>query len=140
MMPGDEITLDIARGRQFIIRFLALSEADDKGRRTVFFELNGQAREIRVVDRSVEATEPVHPKADKRDPDHIGAPMPGKVGVVAVMNGQEISAGEPLLWIEAMKMEPAVCSPRDATVKNVLIESGSNVATQDLLVVLAAAK
>ena len=93
-----------------------------------------------MVDRSVEATEPVQPKADKRDPDHIGAPMPGKVGVVAVMNGQEISAGEPLLWIEAMKMETAVCSPRDATVKNVLIESGSNVATQDLLVVLAAAK
>jgi len=140
LRPREEIMVEIERGKTLVIRYLTSGQPREDGTRTVFFELNGQPREIRVVDRSVEATEPVHPKADKRDPDHIGASMPGKVGVVAVMNGQEISAGEPLLWIEAMKMETAVCSPRDATVKNVLIESGSNVATQDLLVVLAAAK
>jgi len=140
LRPREEIMVEIERGKTLVIRYLTSGQPREDGTRTVFFELNGQPREIRVVDRSVEATEPVQPKADKRDPDHIGAPMPGKVGVVAVMNGQEISAGEPLLWIEAMKMETAVCSPRDATVKNVLIESGSNVAAQDLLIVLAAAK
>ncbi len=62
--------------------------------------------------------------------------MPGKVGTVAVKKGQAVSAGEPLLWIEAMKMETAIASPRDGTVAEVLVESGATVAAHDLLIVL----
>ena len=136
LQPREEIMVEIERGKTLVIRYLTVGQAREDGTRTVFFELNGQPRELRVVDRAVEATEPIHPRADPGDPDHIGAPMPGKVGTVAVHNGQVVSAGDPLLWIEAMKMETAVCSPRDTTVQQVLVEAGANVSAQDLLVVL----
>ena len=136
LQPREEITVEIERGKTLVIRYLTIGQAREDGTRTAFFELNGQPRQVRVVDRAVEATEPIHPRADACDPDHVGAPMPGKVGTVAVSRGQEVSAGEPLLWIEAMKMETAVCSPRDTTVREVLVEAGANVSAQDLLVVL----
>ena len=77
-----------------------------------------------------------HPKADPDDPDHVAAPMPGKVSNVAVKKGQPVKTGERLLSIEAMKMETAVYSPREATVGDVLVKPGSIVTAGDLLVVL----
>src|SRR5207302_9677103 len=103
---------------------------------TVFFELNGQPREVKVMDRSLEGHLHRHPKADPDDPDQIAAPMPGKVSNVVVKKGQAVKNGERLLSIEAMKMETAVYCPRDAKVADVLVKPGSAVSAQDLLVVL----
>jgi len=52
MEPGDEVSVDIERGKTLIVRFVALSEVRDDGTRQVFFELNGQPRSIVVTDRS----------------------------------------------------------------------------------------
>jgi pyruvate carboxylase len=83
-----------------------------------------------------EATLHRHPKADPDDPNHVPAPMPGKVSSVAVTKGQSVKAGERLLSIEAMKMETAVYSPRDAKVADILVKPNSIVTARDLLVVL----
>jgi pyruvate carboxylase len=89
-----------------------------------------------VIDRSREATMPRHPKADPDNPNHVSAPMPGKISSVAVNKGQTVKAGAGLLSIEAMKMETAVYSPRDANIGDVLVKPGSIIAAGDLLVVL----
>ena len=62
--------------------------------------------------------------------------MPGKVSTVAVKKGQSVKAGQRLLSIEAMKMETAVYSPRDAGIADVLVKPGSTIQARDLLVVL----
>ena len=136
MASGDEISVEIQSGKTLIIRYLTTGDSRPDGLRTVFFELNGQPREIDVRDRSREATAHRHPKADTDNPNHIPAPMPGKIAVVAVTKGQTIKAGDRLLSIEAMKMETAVYSPRDARVADVLVSPNSIVAAKDLLVVL----
>jgi pyruvate carboxylase len=136
MQPGEEATLDIEEGKTLIIRYLTTGEARDDGLRTVFFELNGQPREVNVPDRSLEATLHRHPKADADDPDQVPAPMPGKVTNIAVTKGQTVKAGERLLSIEAMKMETAVYCPREAKVKDVAVKPGSTVGAGDLLVTL----
>jgi len=102
----------------------------------VFFELNGQPRDVRVVDRSVEAIRPRQPKVDPSNPNHIPAPMPGKVSSIAVRRGQSVEAGERLLSIEAMKMETAVYSPRNGVVEEIAVTLGAVVEARDLLVVL----
>jgi pyruvate carboxylase len=134
--PGQEITVEIEPGKQLIIRYLTTSEPRDDGTRTVFFELNGQPREVVIADRSLEASLHKHPKADPEDPDHIAAPMPGKVSTVAVKKGEAVKAGQRLLSIEAMKMETAVYCPRDAKVADILVKPGSIIAAQDLLLTL----
>jgi pyruvate carboxylase len=136
LQPGEEIAVEIERGKTLIIRYLTTGEAREDGTRTVFFELNGQPRDIRVLDRSMQATVTRKPKAQADNENHIGAPMPGKVSSVAVRAGQAVQAGERLLSIEAMKMETAVYSPRDAVVSEVVVAAGSVVDARDLLLVL----
>jgi pyruvate carboxylase len=136
LQTGEEIAVEIEEGKRLIIRYLTAGEPREDGTRTVFFELNGHPREVNVPDRSLEATLHRHPKADKDDPDHVAAPMPGKVSNVAVTKGQAVKEGERLLSIEAMKMETAVYAPRAAKLKDVLVKTGSAVSAGDLLVVL----
>ena len=136
LSSGEEISVEIEPGKTLIIRYLTTGEAREDGTRTVFFELNGQPREVVVSDRSRDAVAHKHPKADPDNPNHVAAPMPGKVSTVSAKKGQAVKAGERLLSIEAMKMETAVYSPRDASVGDVLVNPGSVVTAGDLLIVL----
>jgi pyruvate carboxylase len=136
LQPGEETSVEIEEGKTLIVKFLTTSDVHDDGTRTVFYELNGQPREVRVPDHSVEGRLHTHPKADPDDANHVASPMPGKVSTVAVKKGQEVKAGERLLSIEAMKMETAVYAPRDAKIADVLVKAGSVVGARDLLVVL----
>ena len=137
MAPGDEVTLDIARGRQFIIRYLALSESDDKGRRTVFFELNGQPRNVLVEDRSASVTHEALPKAEEGNPNHVAAPMPGMVVKVFHAEGEKVARGDVLFAIEAMKMETAVHAERAGTIRRIVTQAGITVETKDLMMELS---
>ncbi len=136
LQSGEEISVEIEPGKTLIIKYLTTGDPREDGMRTVFFELNGQPREVNVPDRALEGNLHKHPKADPEDPKHVAAPMPGKVSTVAVAKGQSVKSGERLLSIEAMKMETAVYSPRDARVADVLVKPGSTVSARDLLVVL----
>jgi pyruvate carboxylase len=136
LQPGEEISVDIEAGKTLIIKYLTCGEVRDDGTRTVFFELNGQPREVVITDRSREATVPRHPKADPDNPNHVAAPMPGKISNVAVSKGQAVKAGARLLSIEAMKMETAVYCPRDAQIGNIEVKQGSIVSAGDLLISL----
>ncbi len=135
--PGEEINVEIEPGKRLIIRYLTTGEVHEDGTRTVFFELNGQPREVVVPDRSLEGKLHKHPKADRDNPNHIAASMPGKIASVGAKKGQQLTAGERLLSIEAMKMETAVYIPRDARVEDILVSAGSLVEAGDLLVILS---
>jgi pyruvate carboxylase len=133
---GEEVAIEVEPGRSLIVSYLTVSDVHEDGTRTVFFELNGQPRSVRVADHAVEGDLHVHPKAEPDNPHHVAASMPGKVTRVQVSKGDEVKQGQGLLSLEAMKMEAAVYAPRDATVADVLVETGSVVAAGDLLVVL----
>ena len=136
---GEEITVDLEKGKHLIIRYVATSDAHDDGTRTVFFELNGQPRSVKVPDRSKVATRPPRRKAQADHPDEVGAPMPGTIATVNVTAGHRVARGEVLVTIEAMKMETSVRAERDGTVQEVVARPGQPVDAKDLLVVLEGA-
>jgi pyruvate carboxylase len=136
LQRGEEVSVSIEPGKTLIVRYLATSEPREDGTRTIFFELNGQPREVNVADHALEGNLHKAPKADADNPHHVGASMPGKISTVAVKKGQQVKQGERLLSIEAMKMETAVYAPRNATIADVLVKAGSVVAAGDLLVTL----
>ncbi len=136
--PGEEISLDLERGKTLIVRFVAVSEIHDDGMRTVFFELNGLPRSVRVPDRSQIASRPVQRKIEPGNAAHVGAPMPGSVVTVAVRAGQKVARGDLLLTLEAMKMEAAVRAEADGEVAEVLAAPGMQVDAKDLLVIVRA--
>jgi pyruvate carboxylase len=137
LQSGEEISIEIERGKTLIVRYLTTGEVREDGTRTVFFELNGQARDVRVVDRSVEGVRPRHPKAEATNANHVPAPMPGKISSVAVRAGQHVQAGEPLLSIEAMKMETTIYAERPGRIAEVLAAVGTQVKPGELLLKLS---
>lgn len=133
----DEITVDLERGKTLIIRYLAVGDPDPEGRRVLFFEVNGQPRQVRIADRSLAATAAVRRKAEAGNPAHVAAPMPGMVTGLQVHAGQRVERGDRLLSIEAMKMETAIFAERAGVVVEVVASAGTQVDGQDLLLVLA---
>ncbi|HEY2155678.1 MAG TPA: pyruvate carboxylase, partial [Isosphaeraceae bacterium] len=132
--PAAENLVEIEPGKTLIVKLVAVGEAHADGRRTVFFELNGQPREVEVVDRSLASAVRETPKADPSDPNQIAAPLPGLVVGVAVNVGDAVRKGQKLLSIEAMKMETTLYAERPGRVAEVLAAVGHQVKTGELLI------
>jgi pyruvate carboxylase len=134
LQPGNEIAVEIEQGKTLIIRYLATGDPHEDGTRTVFFELNGHPREVSVSDLTRESSRKKQSVADPDDPNHIAAPMPGKISSVAVTKGRTVKAGDRLLSIEAMKMETALHADHDGRIAEVLVKAGDQIDAKDLLV------
>jgi len=138
LAPGDEIMVDLERGKTLVIRCQAVGDTDEEGQVKVFFELNGQPRSVKVPDRAHGASgRATRRKAEDGNASHVAAPMPGVISTVSVAAGQEITAGDVLLSIEAMKMETALHADRDGTIAEVLVQPGTQIDAKDLLIVLS---
>jgi propionyl-CoA carboxylase alpha chain len=64
------------------------------------------------------------------------APMPGTVVRVGVQVGDEVEQGQPLLWLEAMKMEHTISAPADGVVSELRVEAGQQVEVGAVLAVV----
>jgi pyruvate carboxylase len=133
LAPGEEASVEIEPGKKLIVKFLTIGDPHPDGQRTVFFELNGQPREISVRDMSLEPELPPRPKADAGDPRQVAAPMPGLVVTVAVQAGDKVARGQKLLTLEAMKMETTLYAEQAGRVAEVLVKPGTQVETGELL-------
>jgi pyruvate carboxylase len=136
MEAGAEHTVDIEPGKTLVIKFLTIGDPHPDGTRTVFFELNGQPREVSVRDESLQVKERTHPKAEVGEAGHIGAPTPGLVTGLYVQPGVEVNRNDKLLSLEAMKMQSTIYAPADGSVAEVLVSPGDQVEAKDLLLVL----
>ncbi|MGE5755644.1 MAG: pyruvate carboxylase, partial [Planctomycetaceae bacterium] len=132
--PAVEHLVEIEPGKTLIVKLLAVGEPHPDGKRTVFFELNGQPREVEAVDRSLASAVREATKADPNDPNQIAAPLPGLVVGVAVVAGDPVRKGQKLLSIEAMKMETTLYAERAGRVAEVLTSVGHQVKTGELLI------
>ena len=88
-----------------------------------------------IKDRSSESAHHENEQADSKNPNHVGAPMPGSVASVAVTEGQMVHTGEVLLTLEAMKMETAIHAERDGEIARIVAPAGAQVDAKDLLIV-----
>ncbi|MCA9540837.1 MAG: biotin/lipoyl-binding protein, partial [Myxococcales bacterium] len=135
---GEQIQIEIEPGKTLVVKLTAVGGLTDDGRRMVYFELNGQPREVAVLDHVAAARIETRPKADRGNPLHVGASMPGKVLSVQCAVGDLVEIGQTLVVAEAMKMETAVTAPARGKVAEVLVGQGDKVKGGDLLVRLAA--
>ena len=133
---GREIAVELEPGKTLVVKLLTVSDAHPDGTRTIFFELNGQPREVTIRDNALRATVQARPKADAGEPGQVGAPIPGAISSVAVEVGQQVKKGERLLVLEAMKMQSTVYAPMDGKVTKKLVNVGDKVDAKDLLLVI----
>jgi len=98
--------------------------------------VNGRARDISILDKSVQTTAKPREVADSGNDKQVGAPIPGMVCAIATSVGNKVKKGDKLLTIEAMKMQTTVYAKADGTVDRVAVSVGDSVDSKDLLVVL----
>ncbi|MGM7682780.1 pyruvate carboxylase [Cytobacillus sp. Hm23] len=137
MRLGEEIEVEIEQGKTLIVKLVSIGQPQADGTRVVYFELNGQPREVIIKDENVKSTVATKSKMDKNNPNHLGASMPGTVLKVLVEKGEKVNKGDHLLITEAMKMETTVQAPFAGTVTAIHVSSGEAIQTEDLLIELS---
>lgn len=78
----------------------------------------------------------MHPKAEKKDKNQIGAPMPGTVVEVRVKEGDKVEKGTALVVLSAMKMEMIVQAPLTGTIKKIHVDKGLKLEGEDLVITM----
>jgi pyruvate carboxylase len=137
LKSGEEITVEIEAGKTLIVKYLTASEPHPDGTRTLYFELNGQPREVNVRDKALRVVERAHPKADAADAGQVGAPTAGVISGIAVQANQSVERGAKLMTLEAMKMQSNIYAPIAGRVVKLLVAPGQGVEAKDLLVTIA---
>jgi pyruvate carboxylase len=133
---GDETGIEMEPGKTLLVQLNAIGRVQDDGHRDIYFELNGEPRQIMVPDLSVATDQIKHRKADPDNLHHVGAPMPGKVFRIMVNIGDVVKVGDVLLSTEAMKMETNVKAEKDGVVAEILVKEGIQVEQGELLLIL----
>ncbi|MBM7654112.1 pyruvate carboxylase [Neobacillus cucumis] len=139
MRLGEEIEVEIEKGKTLIVKLVSIGQPQADGTRVVYFELNGQPREVSIKDDSIKATVVSRLKGDPKNEEHLSATMPGTVIKVLVEKGEKVERGDHLLITEAMKMETTVQAPFSGVVKDLYVKSGDSILTGDLLLELTRA-
>lgn len=134
MRLGETINVEIEKGKILIIRLDEIGEPDIEGNRTLFFNLNGQRREIVVKDSSIKSAVQTKRKAEPTNKEQIGATMPGSVLQILVKKGDRVKQGDTLMVTEAMKMETAIEARFDGEIKHIYVAEGEAIAQDDLLI------
>jgi 3-methylcrotonyl-CoA carboxylase alpha subunit len=120
-LPGADLDTGLIEldGRRLVVSVVAVTEKHEQ-KRHVF--LNG--RNYLIV-----RDDPLHlVAAGGAQGGGLTAPMPGKIIALLAAPGQAVDQGEPLLILEAMKMEHTITAPRNGRVKGFCYAAGEQVA------------
>ena len=136
MERGEEITVELDKGKTLLVSLDSVGRANSEGMVTVYFKVNGQSRSVSIKDQSIKIDKVIHAKAEKGNEKHIGAPLQGMLSNVLVKNGEKVTKNQPLFIIEAMKMETTITAVTDTVIKDVVLKSGVMVNSEDLIMLL----
>lgn len=132
---GEATRVEIEEGKTLMVKLMAVGGLTPNGHRMVYFELNGQPREITIRDHTAEVDASARPMADPRDPHQVAASMPGKVLRVECAVGDTVALGQTLVVAEAMKMETAISATAAGVVSEILVRVGDTLSAGELVVI-----
>ena len=135
LQSNTEHVVEIEEGKRLILGLNAISEADERGYRSVMCTINGQLRPVNVRDESVESDVAAQEKADPKDDSQVAAPFDGVV-TLQVEEGASVEAGATVATIEAMKMEASITAPKAGKVERLAFTGTQQVEGGDLVLVL----
>ncbi|RDW73935.1 hypothetical protein BP5796_07377 [Coleophoma crateriformis] len=131
---GEEFHVELEKGKVLILKLLAVGPlSDTTGQREVFYEMNGEVRQVTVDDNKAAVENTSRAKADPGDSSQVGAPMAGVVVETRVKDGSDVKKGDPIAVLSAMKMEMVISAPHAGKVAGLLVKEGDSVAGSDLI-------
>lgn len=136
MDKGEEIIVEIDKGKKLLISLDSVGRPNAEGEVNVYFKVNGQLRTVTIKDESIKVEKVVHVKADKQNEKHIGAPIQGMLSEILVKEGDKVKENQPLFVIEAMKIETTITAIEAAEIGSVVLQSNTMVNSEDLIIKL----
>ena len=139
-LPGRSFTVDAVRPNPQSLSLLVESRAYEIGLEkkgdhySVYFFSDTIELDLYEA-RKYKATE-VTKRSVTTGPQKLSAPMPGKIVKVMIAPEQMVQEGQPLLIMEAMKMQNELKAPRSGSVKQLSVREGDTVSSQQTLVVI----
>ncbi|KAK0631674.1 pyruvate carboxylase [Immersiella caudata] len=131
---GEEFHVELEKGKVLILKLLAVGPlSENTGQREVFYEMNGEVRQVTVDDKQASVENVSRPKADPTDSSQVGAPMAGVLVELRVHDGTEVKKGDPLAVLSAMKMEMVISAPHNGVVSSLMVREGDSVDGSDLV-------
>ena len=139
-IDGQEVSVDAALTARDVLSIVVAGKAYEIKRER---SLRGEVHMVLGSDRySVEVRDPRSLRTRRAvggaeaGPQKLTAPMPGKIIRVVVQPGEHVKAGQPVIVMEAMKMQNEMKSPKDGKVQKVLTAEGSAVNAGDTLAII----
>ncbi len=136
LIEGIPFDVELEEGKVFIIELMQIGKIDSEGYRRIIFEVNGNRREMTILDTTYrsEKTVAATQLADPSNPKEIGAGIPGTVSKLLVKAGETVKEGQSLLVIEAMKMETNITATVSGVIAVIAVKEGQKVKTGELLI------
>jgi len=130
----EETVYEISPGKTIIVKLLSIGPPNPDGIRILFFKVNGQTRNVEILDKTLAVEKIKNTKAEPNNESQIGAPLQGLLSKLLVEVGQTVKKNEPIFVIEAMKMETTAVAGKEAIVEQIVLSEGSMVMAEDLVV------
>ncbi|EKV15766.1 Pyruvate carboxylase, putative [Penicillium digitatum] len=131
---GEEFHVELEKGKVLILKLLAIGPLSEQtGQREVFYEVNGEVRQVSVDDQNASIENLARAKADPTDSSQVGAPMSGVVVEIRIHDGHEVKKGDPIAVLSAMKMEMVISAPHSGKVSHLQVKEGDSVDGRDLV-------
>ncbi|WP_291636322.1 pyruvate carboxylase [Clostridium sp.] len=133
---GETCEAEIADGKTYMIKLVHIGKLDLEGNKVLVFEVDGNRREIKIKDRNNKVLQDFQAieMADSSNPLEIGSPIPGTVLSILVTEGDTVTENQPLMVVEAMKMETRVSASVAGVVESINVKEGQQVKAGELLI------
>lgn len=141
LMEGETAEISIDEGKNLIVTLIEVGKLKDDGKRTLTFEINGLRRTIEIEDktkRTLSGTQSVSEVtlADKDNTSEVGSSIPGTIVKIFVKPGEEVKESQPLMVVEAMKMETNIIATKSGKVEKILVSEGIKVESGELVAII----
>ena len=122
------------------IKLVDIGNLDEESCRRVLFEVNGNRREIKIVDKSSREKNSFSSKittyVSDDNPNEIGASIPGKLIKLSVSEGDKVKEGQEVAVVEAMKMETSVTSKVSGLVEKIYVSVDDSLESRELIMII----
>ncbi|NLP44731.1 MAG: pyruvate carboxylase, partial [Peptococcaceae bacterium] len=138
LKEGETAEIELDEGKIMIVKLVEVGDLDEEGYRTLAFEVNGNRREMRILDKNLDQKEKTQHTlmADPSNPKEIGASITGTISKILVKEGDKIQKKQSLVIVEAMKMETNILAAEEGEVDSILIAEGKQVRAGQLILKL----
>lgn len=141
LMEGETAEISIDEGKNLIVTLIEIGKLKSDGTRTLTFEINGLRRSIDIEDKTERTVSGTQAKsevllAEKGNTSEVGSTIPGTIIKILVNEGDEVKESQPLMVIEAMKMETNIIATKSGVLEKILVQESERVQSNQLVAII----